>query len=393
MTSVLPCLAAAKTCSVLVSDPDLSVRAVLSAVIGSAPELTLVGEAADADETVARAARTRPDLVLLGAGAVGPDLAAVTGRLLAAADPPRVIVLAVPGQREHCREALAAGASGLLLRDAPAEEVLCAISAVSSGYLLVAPDFAASAIVGNSGTDAPPASPAGSAVTSSRPRRGSVRRMAAADNRLLAQDVHDVLGRTLAAINRKGELAVRLLATRPDRARAELETVLELARRSMTEVRALVDGYRPSDLATEIEGVRCDLEILGTRVEVRRTRAALPRAVQEVFGWVVREAGANVIRHSEAAHCSIEVWTRGRTARLRISNDGVRHPASASGSGLLGLAARLRAEGGTLTHGPVPHAAYRVEASVPISHTDVRREDGDQAGPGRGRGPHQGSPH
>ncbi|MER7192742.1 histidine kinase [Streptomyces flaveolus] len=391
MTYALPCLAAAKTCSVLVSDPDLAARAVLAAVIGATPELDLVGEAADADETIARAGRTHPDLVLLGAA--GRDLVTVTRRLLAAADPPKVIVLALPGQEEHCREALAAGASGLLLRDVPAEELLCAISAVSSGYVLMAPDFAAPAIGGSSRTDAPAASPAASAAGSPRQGREPVRGVVAADNRLLAQDVHDVLGRTLAAINRKGELAVRLLATQPDRARAELETVLELARRSMTEVRALVGGYRLSDLATEINGVRSDLETLGTRVEVTRTRAALPRPVQEVFGWVVREAGANVIRHSEATYCSIEVWIRGRTAHLRISNDGALPRASASGSGLVGLMARLRAEGGTLAHGPGPRSTYHVEASVPVRHSDFWREDGDQAGPGRGRGPHQGSPH
>lgn len=391
MTYALPCPAAAKTCSVLVSDPDLAARAVLAAVIGATPELDLVGEAADADETIARAGQTHPDLVLLGAA--GPDLVTVTRCLLAAADPPKVIVLALPGQGEHCREALAAGASGLLLRDAPAEELLCAISAVSSGYVLMAPDFAAPAIGQGSRADAPTASPAAPAAVTPRQGRESVRRVVAADNRLLAQDVHDVLGRTLAAINRKGELAVRLLTTQPDRARAELETVLELARRSMTEVRALVGGYRLSDLATEINGVRRDLETLGTRVEVTRTRVALPRPVQEVFGWVVREAGTNVIRHSEAGYCSIEVWIRGRTARLRISNDGARPRASASGSGLVGLTARLRAEGGTLAHGPGPGSTYHVEASVPVRHSDFWREDGDQAGPGRGRGPHQGSPH
>ncbi|WP_457462460.1 histidine kinase [Streptomyces sp. TE5632] len=360
----------------------MSVRADLSAVIGAAPGLDVVGEAADAEETLTRAARTRPDLVLLGAGAAGPNLVTVTRRLLAAAGPPKVIILAVPGHQEHCREALRAGASGLLLRGAPAKDLLCAISAVVAGYVLMAPAFAAQATGRGARSDAPSALPAGPVTVWSRPGRESARRVVTADDRLLARDVHDVLGRTLAAINRKGELVARLLATQPDRARTELETVLVLARRSMTEVRALVGGYRLGDLATEIEGVRSDLEALGTRVEVTRTQAALPRLIQEAFGWVVREAAANVIRHSEAAHCSIEVWISDRTARLRISNDGARQRVSASGSGLFGLMTRLRAVGGTLTHGPGPQSSYRVEVTAPMSRSDCWREDGDQAGPG-----------
>ncbi|MEU7646392.1 histidine kinase [Streptomyces huasconensis] len=371
----------------------MSVRADLAAEIGAAPGLDVVGETAGGEETLTRAAQTRPDLVLLGAGAGGPRLVTVTRRLLAAAGPPKVIILAVPEHREHWREALQAGASGLLPRGGPVRDLLYAIPAVVAGYVLIAPAFAAQATGSGARTDIPSALPAGPVRVWPRPGREPVHGVVKADDRLLARDVHDVLGRTLAAINRKGELVARLLATEPDRARTELETVLALARRSMTEVRALVGGYRLGDLATEIEGVRADLEALGTRVEVTRPQAALPQPIQEVFGWVVREASANVIRHSEASHCSIEVWISDRTAGLRILNDGARQRVSPSGSGLGGLMTRLRAVGGTLTHGPGPRSSYRVEATAPMNRSDWWREDGDQAGPGRGRSPDQGSPH
>ncbi|MGX1133804.1 signal transduction histidine kinase [Streptomyces glaucescens] len=394
MTDVLPsCLAAAKTYSVLVSDPDLSVRSALAAVIGAAPGLDLVGEAADGEETLTRAAEAHPDLVVMGAGTAGANLAGVTGRLVNTAGPPKVVVLAAPEQAEQGRDALRAGASGLLLRGGPASDLLTAVPAVAAGHVLVAPAFATQLTGRHARRDTPSALHLAPVKTWARPGHEPMRRAVAADNRLFARDIHDVLGRTLAAINRKGELVARLLTTQPERALAELETVLLLTRRSMAEVRALAGGYRLGDLATEIEGVRSDLEVTGTRVEVVRTRDVLPRPVQEVFGWVVREAAANIIRHSEAGRCSIEVWTGPRSAHLRVTNDGAGQAVSASGTGLAGLTARLHAVGGTLTHGPGPDASYRVEATVPLSRSDWGREHGDQGCPGRGRSPHQGGSH
>jgi signal transduction histidine kinase len=370
MTDVLPsCLAAAKTYSVLVSDPDLSVRSALVAVIGAAPGLDLVGEAADGEETVTRAAETRPDLVVVGTGPAGANLVGVTGRLLNAAGPPKVVVLADLEQAEQGRDALRAGASGLLLRGGPPGDLLSAVPAVAAGHVLVAPAFT-TLLTGRHARRDPSALHLAPVKTWPRTDREPMRRAVAADNRLFARDIHDVLGRTLAAINRKGELVAALLTTQPKRALAELETVLLLTRRSMAEVRALAGGYRLGDLATEIEGVRFDLEATGTRVEVARTRDVLPRPVQEAFGWVVREAAANIIRHSEADRCSIEVWTGHRTAHLRVTNDGARQGVSASGTGLAGLTARLHAVGGALAHGPAPDSSYRVEATVPLSRSD-----------------------
>ncbi|RKS73127.1 response regulator receiver domain-containing protein [Actinomadura pelletieri DSM 43383] len=332
MTEVLPCPAASKTYSVLVAEPERSTRDMLAAVLGAAPRLDVVDEAADADEAVVRAARIRPDVVVLGAGTSGTSVATATRRLRAAADPPEIVVLTEPDDHERGREALRAGASCLLPRNSPPERLACAIPAVAAGYVVMAPDVVGQLMEGAAG-----------------------------------RDLHDVLGRTLAAINRKGELVARLLVAQPERARAELETVLALARRSVAEVRALAAGYRLGDLATELEQVRADLEVMGVRVETARVPPALPRPIQEAFGWVAREAAANVIRHSEAGHCRIEIWTGGRTAHLRITNDGVHRPGpTAAGTGLAGLAARLRVVGGALVHGPGPDLTYRVEATAPL---------------------------
>ncbi|WP_405792432.1 response regulator [Streptomyces sp. NBC_01506] len=337
MSDVLPPrLAATTTYSVLVADPEMSARSVLAAVIEAAPGLELAGEAATGEEAVARAAETHPDVVVLGTGAPGMNIVATTGRLLDAADPPRVIILTAPDHREQGRDALRAGASGLLLRDAPPEQLLGAIPAVAAGYVLMAP-----ALVHRT------------TERYVRPESSS------------ASDLHDVLGHTLAAINRESELVALLPGAQPGLPRAELATVL--ARRPLAEAHAL---------ATEIEGVRTDLESMGVRVEVTRALATLPWPIQKAFGRVAREAAGNIVRHSEAGHCLIEVWAGSRTAHLRITNNGAGHRYSTpgTGAGLAALTTKLRDIGGTLVHSAGPHLTYRVEATAPLSRSDWWRK-------------------
>lgn len=369
MTDALPPhLAAAKTYSVLVVDHEMPVRAGWAAAIRAAPGLAVVGEAADGEEAVARVAETHPDVVVMGTRAPATNGMTATERIRAAADSPKVIILSPPDLHEQFHDALRAGASGLLMRDVPPEQLLVAILAVAAGHVLLAPWLADQMIKMSAagGRDPSPALDDGSLGSRARGDPEPGRSAVTADRLVFARDVHDVLGRTLAAINRKSELVARLLTDQPDRARAELETMCALARRSIAEVRALAGGYRLGDLAAEIEGARSNLQLMGLRVEVSGSPGALPRPVQEAFGWVVREATANVIQHSSAASCSIEVWTGERTAHLRIINDGAARRGSTPGTGLAGLATRLRAIGGTLTHGLGPDLSYRVEAAAPL---------------------------
>lgn len=106
-------------------------------------------------------------------------------------------------------------------------------------------------------------------------RRGR-RCLAAAktSKRVPSQDVNDVLGRALAAINSKRALVTWLLSPQRDRARAEPRTVL--ARRSLTDLRALAGGYHVSGLATAIKALRCDREDTEVRLRVPHTPATAP---------------------------------------------------------------------------------------------------------------------
>lgn len=168
--------------------------------------------------------------------------------------------------------------------------------------------------------------------------------LAVAEERLrFSRDLHDIFGRTLTAVAVKSDLAAELSDHgRADAASNEMRSVHNLAEEALAEVRQVVAGYRTPDLATELLGARGLLESSGIRV---RVIGEAGEGSLEVFGWVVREAVTNVIRHSKASRCEIRV----SPSSVEIVNDGVQADGDPTfGSGLSGLRDRMQAEGGTL---------------------------------------------
>ncbi|MCU1680044.1 MAG: sensor histidine kinase [Amycolatopsis sp.] len=198
--------------------------------------------------------------------------------------------------------------------------------------------------------------------------RAELARVAVLEERLrFSRDVHDLLGHSLSVIALKGEVAARLVHQDPKRGAAEMDSVVDLARRSVDEVRSLVRGYRQQSLTAEIEGGVSVLIAAGVECTVDAAPAGLPERVESVFGWVVREAVTNVLRHSDATGCRIGFRVADDRATLKITNNGVRAtPEDALGNGLIGLAERLRAVGGTLESGPLADGDFRLTASAPL---------------------------
>ncbi|NGO12799.1 sensor histidine kinase [Streptomyces sp. HC44] len=197
-------------------------------------------------------------------------------------------------------------------------------------------------------------------------------RLAVAEERLrFGRDLHDVMGRNLAVIALKSELAVELARRERPEAVEQMIEVQRIARESQREVREVVRGYREAELGTELVGAQGVLTAAGVECAVTGSAAGLPAAVQSALGWVVREATTNVLRHGDARRCcvSLEV-VKGRVV-LTVENDGVRTggvPGSRkdSGSGLAGLRERLSAVGGTLEAGPVDGDLFRLVAEIPL---------------------------
>jgi DNA-binding NarL/FixJ family response regulator len=126
---------------VAIADDQPLVRAGFGAVIAHVADLELVGEAADGDEAVALARRTRPDVVLMDIRMPKLDGIEATRRILAdpACEGTRVIVLTTFDIDEYVYAALQAGASAFLLKDAAPEALVDAVRVVVAGDALLAP--------------------------------------------------------------------------------------------------------------------------------------------------------------------------------------------------------------------------------------------------------------
>ena len=124
---------------VLVADDQQLVRAGFRVILESEPDIQVVGEAADGVEAVELARSSRPDVVLMDIRMPRVDGLTATERLLASADPPRVVVLTTFDQTEYVVRALRAGAYGFLLKDAPASRLVTAVRAAASGEALIEP--------------------------------------------------------------------------------------------------------------------------------------------------------------------------------------------------------------------------------------------------------------
>jgi len=124
---------------VLVVDDQPLVRAGLGVILDAQPDLAVVGEAGDGLAAVDAAARLHPDVVLMDVRMPVLDGLEATRRILAGPGGCRVMILTTFDTDEYVFEALRAGASGFLLKDAPREELVNAVRVVAAGEALLAP--------------------------------------------------------------------------------------------------------------------------------------------------------------------------------------------------------------------------------------------------------------
>ncbi|WP_437050301.1 sensor histidine kinase [Streptomyces sp. enrichment culture] len=194
-------------------------------------------------------------------------------------------------------------------------------------------------------------------------------RLAVAEERLrFGRDLHDVMGRNLAVIALKSELAVQLAQRGRPEAVEQMIEAQRLAREAQREVREVVRGYRQADLGAELAGAQGVLAAAGIDCAVTGSAAGLPAPVQSALGWVVREAVTNVLRHGDARRCTVELGAREGRVVLSVENDGVSGAAAGTGtgSGLAGLRERLAGIDGTLRAGPDGRGRFRLTAEIPL---------------------------
>ncbi|MFE9402301.1 response regulator [Streptomyces sp. NPDC006530] len=127
------------TIRVLIVDDQMMVREGFSVLLGAQPDIEVVGEAVDGREAVAQVRALRPDVVLMDIRMPGMNGIEATREIVASDDSAKVLVLTTFDLDEYVYQALRAGASGFLLKDASARQLADGVRVVASGEALLAP--------------------------------------------------------------------------------------------------------------------------------------------------------------------------------------------------------------------------------------------------------------
>ncbi|MCX4698108.1 sensor histidine kinase [Streptomyces sp. NBC_01373] len=208
-----------------------------------------------------------------------------------------------------------------------------------------------------------------------REARATVAQLAANEERLrLARDLHDLLGHSLSLITLKSELAGRMLPAHPDKAARQVADIEQVSRQALVDVREAVTGYRRPRLPAELAGARVALTAAGVTAHLPADPdlAGLPEESESALAWALREAVTNVVRHSGARRCTVDLVRRqtldGPVLELSVEDDGTGGSGTVPGNGLTGLTERLAKAGGSLEAGGT-RQGFRLLARAPGDST------------------------
>ncbi|KNB52896.1 sensor histidine kinase [Streptomyces caatingaensis] len=212
------------------------------------------------------------------------------------------------------------------------------------------------------------------AVRKLRDTREQLARAAVERERLrFSRDLHDLLGHTMSVIVVKAEAVRRLGPKNLEAALGQAADIEAVGRQALTEIREAVTGYREGSLTTELDNARSLLDASGIAAGIRQSGPPLPPQTGALLGWVIREGVTNVVRHSGASRCDIEVRGEPDRVHLEITDNGRGVGSSGGdGNGLKGLTERLAAAGGSLTSGPDGRRGFRLVAELPVDDEEVR---------------------
>jgi signal transduction histidine kinase len=192
----------------------------------------------------------------------------------------------------------------------------------------------------------------------------------------LARDLHDAVSQKLFSVRVKARAAAVLVERDPGRAVAEISSVAALAGEAHAELRAVIDGLAPPELAASgLAGSIRAYAVLagrthGAEVVVEAGELpALDSQQQTALYRVAQEAIGNAIRHSGSRQVSVCLYRRQRGVVLEVSDRGTGFDPSAAlaGLGLTTMRERAASAGGRLSITSAPGAGTRVRLSVPVA--------------------------
>ncbi len=168
-----------------------------------------------------------------------------------------------------------------------------------------------------------------------------------AERERIAHDLHDLLGHTLTMVALKADLAGKLMARDPQRAKEEVNEVAQAARDALKDIRSAVYDMTATTVETEIALARTALDAAGVELEVVNNLPDITPPMGKALGLTIREATTNIVRHSKADSARIAISQHEDRLRLEVADNGIADERAINeGSGLAGLRKRISALGG-----------------------------------------------
>jgi signal transduction histidine kinase len=216
------------------------------------------------------------------------------------------------------------------------------------------------------------------AEAGARERAESERRLVDGERLRLAQEVHDVVGHGLAAIQMQADIALHLKDSSPGQAHVALAAISRASSDALAELRATLaaispDGSDPGETRApapglaRVDDLRRRVEDAGVAVDmtVRGRPRPLPAAVDLAAYRILQESLTNVVKHSPHPRAAVEIAYRPGEVALAVANQDLAGGAHTEGFGIAGMRRRAAHLGGDLTAGPAGPGEFAVRATIP----------------------------
>ncbi|MYL20534.1 sensor histidine kinase [Halobacillus litoralis] len=169
----------------------------------------------------------------------------------------------------------------------------------------------------------------------------------------IARDLHDTLGQKLSMIGLKSDLAAKLMTAEPEKAKKEVEDIQHTARNALKEVREMVSNMRGMKLKDELIRVQQIIEAaeMEFTYEGNLGKTTIPVLTENVLSMCLKEAATNIVKHSRATRCHIQIEASSMELTVTIEDDGIGLPETMDpfqGHGLQGMRERLEFVNGRL---------------------------------------------
>ncbi|MBU5266666.1 sensor histidine kinase [Virgibacillus proomii] len=190
----------------------------------------------------------------------------------------------------------------------------------------------------------------------------------------IAQDLHDTLGHTLSLLTLKSQLVERLITKDAERAKKEVKEIETTSRAALDQVRELVTDMKAQTLKEELIQVEQLLDTANIDIHMQfHDNIRFHSAVTEhMLSLCLKEAVTNIVKHSQASKCWLELKENDRMILLCVKDNGVgMSTQGVEGYGLQGIKERLALLGGTLSL--ITNSGTTLEMTVP----KVKRPEGE----------------